>query len=70
MQIRHILKLRSNSITGTVTESFTAIDSKDLKLIQKQTRHSLKLKTDSAINSLTVILNDSERVNGRVCFLL
>ena len=42
-------------MTDSATESFTANDSKDPKLNEKQSRHSLKLKTDSATNSLTVI---------------
>ena len=52
IQIRDILKLKTESIIHSVTEAFTTIHSKDLKL---QTCHSLKLKTDYTINSLTVI---------------
>ena len=42
----------------SVTESFTTIYSKDLKLNWKQTRHNLQLKADFAINSLTVIYSE------------
>ena len=59
MQIRHILKLMTDSNTDTVTETFTAIFNKDLKLNYKQARRSVKLKIDSTINSLTAIYNKS-----------
>ena len=55
MQIRHILKLKTDSNTDSATEAFTTFYRKNLKLNLKQTHHSLQLKTDSTINFLTVI---------------
>ena len=42
-------------LTDSVTQSFTAIYTKDLKLKEKQTCHSLNVKLDSSTESLTVI---------------
>ena len=53
--IHHTLKLKTDSIIDAVTEPITAIYNKVLKLNLKQTRHGMKLKTDSSNNLLTVI---------------
>ena len=62
MKILHIFKLMTYYIKHSVTESFTAVFSKDLR-VTKNRLFTVKLKTDSTINSFTVIYRKGLKIH-------